>query len=65
MNFALRYGGNQTHAGGNSGLLWSRTLTTWPTVYIRLVPNVPITSDGNKCDGNIRYQSYIHGWPSG
>ena len=43
MNFALRYGGNRTHAGGNSGLLWSQTLTTRPTVCIRLVLNVPIT----------------------
>jgi len=60
MNFALRYRGNRTHAARNSGLVWSQTLSTRPTVYIWLVPNVPIT-----CDGNIRYQSYIHGWPSG
>jgi len=58
--FSLRYGGNRTHAAANPGLLRSQTLTTRPTVYIRLVPNVPI-----RCDGNIRYQSYIHGLPSG
>jgi len=60
MNFALRYGGNRTHAGANPCLIRSQTLTTRPTVYTRLVPNVPIT-----CDGNFRYQSYRHGWPSG
>jgi len=60
MNLALRYGGNRTHTGASSGLIRSRTLTTRPTMYIRLVPYVPIT-----CDGNIRYQSYIHSWPSG
>ena len=58
MKFALRYGGNRTYAGGNPGLLWSQTLTTRSTLYIRLVPHVPgsITS----CNGNIRYQSYIY-----
>jgi len=60
MNFALRYGGNRTHAGANPDLIRSATLTIRPTEYIRLVPKVPIT-----CDGNIRYQSYTHGWPSG
>jgi len=59
MNFALRYGGNRTYAGANPGLIRSQTLTTRPTVYIQLVPSGPIT-----CDGNIRYQSYIHDWPS-
>jgi len=60
MNFALRYGGNRTHAGANPHLIRSATLTIQPTEYIRLVPKVPIT-----CDGNIRYQSYILGWPTG
>jgi len=60
MNFALRYRGNRTHTGANPSLIRSQTLTTRPTVYIQLVPNAYIT-----CDGNIRYQSYIHGWPSG
>jgi len=60
MNFALRYGGNRTGAGANPHLIRSLTLTIRPTEYIRLVSNVPIT-----CDGNIRYQSYILGWPSG
>ena len=44
MNFALRYGGNRTHAGANPGLIRSQTKTTRPTVYIRLVPNVPVAS---------------------
>jgi len=56
MNFALRYGGDRTHAGVNPDLIQSATLTIRPTEYIRLVPNVPIT-----CDGNIQYQLYIHG----
>jgi len=43
MNFALRYGGNRTHAGANPDLIRSATLTIQPTEYIRLVPNVPIT----------------------
>ena len=42
MKFALRYGGNRTHAGANPDLIRSVTLTTRPTEYIRLVPNVPI-----------------------
>jgi len=55
MNFALRYGENQTHAGVNPGLIRSQTLTTRSTVYIRLVPNAPITwanhvyTIGTKC----------------
>ena len=49
----LRYGGNRTHAGANPHLIRSATLTIRPTEYIRLVPNVPIT-----CDGNIRYDWY-------
>jgi len=56
----LRYGGNRTRAGANPHLIWSATLTTRPTEYIRLVLNVPIT-----CDGNVRYQSYILGWSNG
>ena len=43
MNFEVRYGGNRTHAGTNPDLIRSQTSTTRPTVYIRLVPNVPIT----------------------
>ena len=60
MNFALRYGGNRTHAGANSDLLWRSALTTRPTVFIELVPRVPIT-----CDRNFRYQLYKYSWPSG
>ena len=40
MNFALKYRGNQTHAGASSGLIRSQTLTDRPTVYIRLVLDV-------------------------
>jgi len=40
----LRYGGNRSPRGANlSNLIRSSTLTTRPTVYIRLVPKVPIT----------------------
>ena len=46
MNFALRFGGNRTHAGVGPDLMGPATLTTRPTEYIRLVPNVPITCDG-------------------
>jgi len=56
----LRYGGNRTHAGTIPHLIRFATLTIRPTEYIRLVPIVPIT-----CDGDIRYQSYILGWSNG
>jgi len=57
MNFAFEI---RRESNPRSYLTRSSTLTTRPTVYIRLVPKVPIT-----CDGNLRYQSYIHGRPSG
>ena len=61
MNFAFEIRRESNPRGANlSNLIRSSTLTTRPTVYIRLVPKVPIT-----CDGNLRYQSYIHGRPSG
>ena len=34
MIFALRYGGNRTHAGANPHLIRSATLTSRPTEYI-------------------------------
>jgi len=52
--------------GPNLHLIRSSTLTTRPTVYKRLEPNVPITCDRNivpiTCDRNIRFQSFIHGF---
>ena len=43
MICALRFGGNRTHAGASPDFKRSQTLTTRPTVFIRLVLNVPIT----------------------
>jgi len=48
MNFAFEIRRESNPRGANlSNLIRSSTLTTRPTVYIRLVPKVPITCDGN------------------